>query len=219
MKNIHISSKSAASNVCLERFHGSLSNALKVSVTAEKDCVRMLPFTELSFRSSPVRGLRISLCEIRNAKYSMALSIYMMMLNKFDEEHHSPPEYIMNLRNNIDRLNYITLQNKNENQILMKKTYDNKVIPYRFYQGQKCYLFDQAAKVGERFKIRRKWNGSFVISKISSHNINLYSPASNKYIGSWSILTGSNRVFNTMKRRKTTKISRIYRLWKSRIHP
>jgi len=33
------------------------------------------------------------------------MTIDMMMLKKFDEKHHSPPEYIVKMRNNIDRLN------------------------------------------------------------------------------------------------------------------
>jgi len=106
----------------------------------------------------------------------------MMMLKKFDEEHHSLPEYIANMRNNIDRLNFITLQNKRENQLLMKETYDSKVTPFRFFKGQRCYLYDPVAKVGDCYKIQRRWKRPFLVSKISSHNVNLYNPASGKYI-------------------------------------
>jgi len=89
MTKIHISSYSAASNARIEGFHGALSNALKASVTADKECVKMLPLIELSFRSSPVGGLGISPYEIRSGGFSMALPIDMMMLKKFDQEHHT----------------------------------------------------------------------------------------------------------------------------------
>jgi len=69
----------------------------------------MLPFIEIAFRSSQVRGLGISPYEIRHSGYSMALPIH---LKKFNEERHSPPEYTTKLRNNIDRLNYVILTNK-----------------------------------------------------------------------------------------------------------
>jgi len=81
----------------------------------------------------------------------------MLLLKKFEEENHSPPEYIVNMRNDIDQLNYITLQNKKENQLVMKETYDRNVTPYNFYEGQRCYLFDPVAKANECFKLRRKW--------------------------------------------------------------
>jgi len=35
----------------------------------------------------------------------MGLPIDIMRLKKFDEEHHSPPEYIVKIRDNIDKLN------------------------------------------------------------------------------------------------------------------
>jgi len=41
----------------------------------------------------------------------------------------------------------------------MKETYDKKVIPFRVYEGQRCYLFDPVTKIKECFKIRRKWRG------------------------------------------------------------
>jgi len=112
----------------------------------------------------------------------MGLPIDMMMLKNFDQEHHSPPEYISNLRNNTDHLNYISLQNKRENQLRMKETYDRKVTRFRFYEGQRCYLYDPVAKVGECFKLRMKWRGSFLINNISSHNVFLYHPSTDKYI-------------------------------------
>jgi len=102
-----------------------------------------------------------------------------MMLRKFDEDHYSPPEFIVEMRNNIDRLNYIVRKNKLENQAVMKETYDSKVTPYRFYQGQRCYLNDPMAKIGECTKIQRRWRGPFVIYKISSHNVFLYNPETN----------------------------------------
>jgi len=114
MKKIHISSYSAESNSRIERFHRSLSNALKTSVPVDKNWIWMLLFNEYSFRCSPVRGLEITPYEIRSRGYSMGynLHINMMMLKNFDQEHHSPPEYITDLRNNIDRLNFIIMQNK-----------------------------------------------------------------------------------------------------------
>jgi len=96
----------------VERFHGALSNTLKASVTNEKDWVTMIPYIEYAFQSSPIRGIRLSPYEIRNSGYSMAMPIDIMMLKKFDEEHYSPPEYIVDMRNNIDRLNYIVRKNK-----------------------------------------------------------------------------------------------------------
>jgi len=69
----------------------------------------------------------------------MAMPIDMMMIRKFDEDHYSPPDFIVEMRNKIDRLNYIVHKNKLENQAVMKETYDSKVTPYRFYQGQRCY--------------------------------------------------------------------------------
>jgi len=86
----------------------------------------------------------------------MGLPIDVMMLKKFDEEHHSPPEYIVKMRNNLDRLNYITLQNQKEYQLVIKKTYERNNTPYRFYQGQRYYLFDLVARADESFKLRRK---------------------------------------------------------------
>jgi len=113
MKKINISSYSAALNARIEHFHSSLSNSLKTSVTVDKDLVKMLAFVELAFRSSPVKGLQISLYEICHSGYYMAWPIdMMMMLKKFDEEHHYPPEYVTKLRNNIDRLKFITLKTK-----------------------------------------------------------------------------------------------------------
>jgi len=112
----------------------------------------------------------------------MAMPIDMMMLKNFDEEHHLPPEYIVDMRNNIDRLNYIVRKNKLENRAVMKETYDNKVTPYRFYQGQQCYLHDPVALVGECCKLRCCWRGPFLINKISSHNVFLYNPSTDKYV-------------------------------------
>jgi len=66
MKKIHISTYSTASNARIEIFHRALSNSLKTSVTVDKDWVKMLPFIELAFRSSLVRGLGISSYEIRH---------------------------------------------------------------------------------------------------------------------------------------------------------
>jgi len=126
----------------------------------------MLPFIELAFRSSPIKGLGLSPYKLRRNGYAMGLPIDMMMLKKFDEENHSPPEYIVKMRNNIDRLNYITLQNKRENQLVMKETYDRNITLYRFYQGQRCYLFDPVARADECFKLRRKWRGEFIIHKL-----------------------------------------------------
>jgi len=131
----------------------------------------MLPFIELAFRSSPIQGLGLSPHELRHNGYATGLPIDMIMMKKFDEEHHFPPEYIVKIRNNIDRLNYIMLQNKKENQLVMKETYDRNVTPY---EGQRCYLFDPVAKVGKCFKLRRKWHGEFIIHKLSSHSTFLY---------------------------------------------
>jgi len=64
----------------------------------------------------------------------------------------------------------------------MKETYDSKVTPYRFYEGQRCYLHDPVAKPGECYKIRRKWRGPFLIHKISTHNVFLYNPSTDKYV-------------------------------------
>jgi len=107
-----MSSDHAASNSSIERFHSSLSKSLKTSVTQNKDWIKMLPFVELAFPSSPVKGLGVSSYEIRQSGYPMGLPIDIIMLKKFDEAHHSPPRYIVQMRSNIDRLNYITLQKK-----------------------------------------------------------------------------------------------------------
>jgi len=60
IKKIHIASYHATSNSRIERFHYSLANSLKTSVTPDRDWVLMLLFIELAFRSTPVRGLRLS---------------------------------------------------------------------------------------------------------------------------------------------------------------
>jgi len=65
--------------------------------------------------------------------YSMAMPVDMMLLKKFDEEHQSPPEFIVEMRDSIDRLHYIVRKNKLENQAVMKETYDSKVTPYSFF--------------------------------------------------------------------------------------
>jgi len=132
IKKIHLSSYSAASNSRVERFHGALSNSLKATVTNERDWVTMIPYIEYAFRSSPIRGIGLSPYEIPNSGYSMAMPIDMMMLKKFDEDHYSTPEFIVEMRNNIDRLNYIVRKNNLENQAVMKETYGSKVTPYRF---------------------------------------------------------------------------------------
>jgi len=103
-----------------------------------------------------------------------------MMLKKFDEEQYPPPECIVEIKNIIDQLNYIIRKNKLENQVVMKETYDNKVTPYRFYQGRRFYLHDPVARVGESYKLRRKC--PFLIHKISSHNVFLYNPSTDKYV-------------------------------------
>jgi len=182
IKKIHIASYNPASNAKIERLHQSLGNALKASVTHDHDWVEMLLFIELSFRSSPIKSMGLSPYELRHNGYAMGLPIDMMMLQKFNEEHHSPPEYIVKMRNNIDRLNYITFQNKRKNQLVMKETYDRNVTPYNFYKGQRCYLFDPVERANECFKLRRKWRGEFIIHKLSSHNAFLYNPKTNKYI-------------------------------------
>jgi len=64
----------------------------------------------------------------------------------------------------------------------MEKNYDSKVTHFNFYEGQRCFFFDPVTRVGECFKIRRKWRGPFWISKITSHNVNLYNPITNKYV-------------------------------------
>jgi len=51
----------------------------------------------------------------------MAMPIDVMGLKNFDQEHYSSPEYIVEMRHNIDRLNYIVRKNKLENQAVMKK--------------------------------------------------------------------------------------------------
>jgi len=38
------------------------------------------------------------------------------------------------------------------------------------------------AKPGECYKIRRKWRGPFLIHKLSSHNVFLYNPSTDKYV-------------------------------------
>jgi len=43
-------------------------------------------------------------------------------------------------------------------------------------------LFDPVAKVGECFRLRRKWRGEFIIHKLSSHSAFLYNPKTNKYV-------------------------------------
>jgi len=112
----------------------------------------------------------------------MGLPIDMMMLKRFDEEHQSPPEYIKDLRNSIDRLEYITLPNKRENQLVMKQTYDKKVTPFTFHLGQAVYLYDPVAKTSECVKLRRRWRGPYLLDHISSHNVKLYNPLNNKHI-------------------------------------
>jgi len=127
IKKIHISSYSASFNSRVERFHGALSNSLKATVTNERDWVTMIFYIKYAFRSSPICGIGLSPYEIRNSGYSMAMPIDMMMLKKFDEEHYSPLEFILKMRDNIDRLNYIVRKNKLENQAVMKEMYDSKV--------------------------------------------------------------------------------------------
>jgi len=112
----------------------------------------------------------------------MAMPLNVMMLKNFDQEHYLPPEYIVHMRNNIDRLNYIVRKNKLENEAVMKKMYNSKVTPYRFYEGQRYYLHDPVAKLGQCFKLRRRWKGPFLINKISSHNVFLYNPSTARYV-------------------------------------
>jgi len=108
----------------------------------------------------------------------MVMPIYMMLLKK----HQSPPEFIVEMRDNIDCLNYIVRKNKLENQAILKATYDSKVTPFRFYEGQRCYLHDPVAKPEECYKIRRCWRGPFLIHKITSHIVHLYNPSTDKYV-------------------------------------
>jgi len=129
IKKIHIASYHSASNGKIERFYLSLANTLKASVTQDRDWVEMLTFIELAFRSSPIKGIGLSPYKLKHNGYAMGLPIDMMMHKKFDEENHSPPEYIVKMRNNIDRLNYITLQNNKENQLVMKETFDRNITP------------------------------------------------------------------------------------------
>jgi len=166
----------------VEKFHGALSNTLKVSVTNDTHWVTMIPYVECAIRSSPIRGLGLSPYKIRQSGYSMGMPINLMMLKNFDEEYNSPPEYIVNMKNNIDRLNYIVRKNKLENQAVMKETYDNKVTLYKFYQGQRCYLHDPVARVGDCYKLKRRWRGPFLINKNSFHNVFLYDPSTDKYL-------------------------------------
>jgi len=64
----------------------------------------------------------------------------------------------------------------------MKETYDSKVTPYKFDQGQRRYLHNPVARVGECFKLKRRWRGPFLIHKISSHNVFLCNPSTDKYV-------------------------------------
>jgi len=146
INKIHISSYSAASSSRVKRFHGALFNTLKASVTNEKDWITMIPYIEYAFRSSPIRGIRLSPYEIKMAGCSKAMPIDMMGLKNFDQEHYFSLEYVVEMRSNIDLLNYIVQKNKLENQAVMKAAYDSKVTPYRFYQGQRCYLHDLVAR-------------------------------------------------------------------------
>jgi len=136
----------------------------------------------------------------------MAMPIDMMLLKKFDEEHYSPPENIVEMRDNIDRLYYIVRKNELKNQAVMKETYDSKVTPDRFYQGQRCYLNDPVAKIGECTKIRRRWRGLFVLFKNSSHNVFLYNPDTNKHVEKSATLTELNHATSETMFQKMMKI-------------
>jgi len=129
IKKNHIASYHSASNGKIERFHSSQDNSLKASVTHNRDWVEMLPFIELAFRSSPIKEMGLSPYKLRHNGYAMGLPIDMMMLKKFDEENHYPPEYIVKMRKNIDRLNYITLQNKRKNQLVIKEIDNRNLTP------------------------------------------------------------------------------------------
>jgi len=94
----------------------------------------------------------------------MAMPVDMMMLKKFDEEPYSPPDYIVEMRNNVDRLNYIVRKNKLENQAVMNETYD-KTYDKRMTKN-----------------VPRRWRGTFLISKISSHNVFLYNSTTDKHV-------------------------------------
>jgi len=72
----------------------------------------MLPFIEISFRSSPIRGLGLSPFDLIRGGKSMYLPIDMMTLKKFDEENQNPQDDIKELRNNIDIISYITFMKK-----------------------------------------------------------------------------------------------------------
>jgi len=124
----------------MERFHGALSNSLKATVTNERDWVAIIPYIEYAFRCSPIRGIGLSPYKICNSGYSMAMPIDMMMLKKFYKEHYSLPEFIVEMRNNMDRLNYIVRKNRLENRAVMKKTYYSKVTPFKILRRSTMLL-------------------------------------------------------------------------------
>jgi len=66
IQKIHVAAYHAASNGKIERFQYSIANSLKASVTQDRDWVEMLPFIELTFHSSPIKGMGLSPYELRH---------------------------------------------------------------------------------------------------------------------------------------------------------
>jgi len=74
IKKIHISSYHAASNFRIERFEFIYFQLTKDISDTRQRLVKILPFIELAFRSSPVRGLGVSPFEIRQSGYVIGLA-------------------------------------------------------------------------------------------------------------------------------------------------
>lgn len=184
INKIRTSSYSAASNARVERMHSTLGNALRTSITNEKSWVDMLPFIEISLRSSPIRTLGLSPFELVHFGRAMCLPVDLIFLQKFDNENPDIPEYIREVRSNIDKLNEITMENKKLNQILMKEAYDKKASPFTYCVGQLIWLYDKVNKPNECHKLRKKWRGPFRITEITNeeHNVRLDNPSDGKII-------------------------------------
>jgi RNA:NAD 2'-phosphotransferase (TPT1/KptA family) len=171
------------SNSKIERMHRTLGNALRTTCVENRKWADKLPFIEMAFRATPIKGLGLSPFEQIHGGRRMLLPIDMQILERVKPENLDRGEYIQELRKSIDLIQKITTENIQQNQAEYSRVYNKTARPYKYETGQLVWLNDPIKKENEDTKIRRKWRGPFQIYEtIEEHNVKLRNPSTGKII-------------------------------------
>jgi len=155
---------SPRSNSRVERLQGTLINCLRATCTEGRRWGSALAFVEIALRSASVKGMGISAFKMINGSKRMCLPIDIAKIAVFDDQHKTPQDTIKKMRMDLDLMNKIIWENIVENQVEIKRVFDEKVTPYKYEVGTVVLVNDPVEKVGISGKLRRKWVGPFIIS-------------------------------------------------------